>query len=374
MKIILIGNLSNTVILFRENVIKELVKNGISVYTLTIDDNEENFNTIRNYGATPMSYEFSRTGLNPLTDIINTIKLAKKIKKISPDAVLCFFPKPVIFGTFAAKLVGVKKIYTLLEGLGFCFTEHSKKDPFKKRILKFVQTFLYKIALPFSSNVLFLNQDDYNDLICKNKISINKFNIIGGIGVNLDEFSYEPNKSDIIHFGMVARLLIDKGIREYIDAAKIIKSRYPNVEFSIAGSFDDNLGGVGIEQINIWKQQGDVTFFGHLSDVKSYLKNLSVFVLPSYREGVPRSTQEAMAIGRAIITTDVPGCRETVENGHNGFLVPPWNVEKLVIAMTYFIESPQEIDSMGFASRKIAENKFDEKIVTEKMIKILCDK
>ncbi|MNC26358.1 N,N'-diacetylbacillosaminyl-diphospho-undecaprenol alpha-1,3-N-acetylgalactosaminyltransferase [compost metagenome] len=312
--------------------------------------------------------------MNPLSDMRNTITLSKKIRSINPDVVFCFFPKPVIFGTLAARMAGVKNIYNLLEGLGFCYTAHKTKDTYKKRILKSTQTFLYKLTLPLAKKVLFLNGDDYQDLIVKNKIDISSSEVIGGIGVDLDVYAYSLPDTQSIHFGMVSRLLIEKGVREFVLAAKIVKSKFPNVKFSIAGAIDDNPGGITREQLDIWKKEGHVEFLGQISDVKSYLNELSVFVLPSYREGIPRSTQEAMSIGRAIITTDVPGCRETVSHGINGSIVPPWSVETLADAMIYFVDNPDEIVTMGKESRRIAEDKFDENNATDKLIDILLSR
>lgn len=371
MKILLIGNQSSTIILFRKKLIERLVFSGVTVHVLVMDNDRSNFQQISLLGAIPEQYEFSRSGMNPLSDLVNTVALSKKIRLINPDVVFCFFPKPVIFGTLAAKLAGVKYIYSLLEGLGFCYTKHSKKDSFKKKLLKATQTFLYKLTLPRAKKVLFLNRDDYRDLVVQNNIKISEFEVIGGIGVDLNDYSYNKPVTNVIHFGMVSRLLVEKGVREFVQAAKIVKAKFPQVRFSIAGAIDDNPGGITREQLNIWKNEGHVEFLGQISDVKSYLNDLSVFVLPSYREGIPRSTQEAMSIGRAIITTDVPGCRETVVDSLNGLMVPPWDVDALASAMSSFIDKPEQIVSMGIESRRIAEDKFDDKAATDKLIDIL---
>ena len=371
MKILLIGNQSSTIILFRKKLIEQLVSRGVQVHVLVMDNDRGNFQQISTFGAIPEQYKFSRSGMNPVSDLVNTIALSKKIRHINPEVVFCFFPKPVIFGTLAAKFAGVKNVYNLLEGLGFCYTAHLKKDSFKKQVLRAIQTFLYKLTLPRAKKVLFLNRDDYQDLVLENNIKISESEVIGGIGVDLKDYSYNKPDTTIIHFGMVSRLLVEKGVREFVQAAKIVKSKFPDVKFSIAGAIDDNPGGITREQLNVWKQEGHVEFLGQISDVKSYLTELSVFVLPSYREGIPRSTQEAMSIGRAIITTDVPGCRETIIHGLNGLMVPPWNVEALASAMTSLIADPDQIVSMGMESRRMAEEKFDDNAATEKLINIL---
>ncbi|CNL44294.1 hypothetical protein yaldo0001_36170 [Yersinia aldovae ATCC 35236] len=371
MKVLLIGNQSSTIVLFRQKIIQVLAERGVGVETLTMDNDQENFDKIKKMGAKPGFYQFSRSGMNPLSDFVNTYRLSKKIKEIKPDVVLCFFPKPVIFGSIAAKVAGVNYIYSLLEGLGFCFTEHSHEDSWHKTVLRKVQTWLYKFSLPLANKVLFLNKDDYSDLILHSNIKVKDYDIIGGIGVDLDGYAYLEPKVKSIHFGMVSRLLVEKGVREFVQAAKIVKSKYPLVRFSIAGSVDDNPGGINQAQVDEWKNEGYVDFLGQVIEIKSFLEGVSVFVLPSYREGVPRSTQEAMSIGRAVITTDVPGCRETVIDGYNGYLIPPWDVAALVNAMVAYIENPNRIISMGKASRKIAVDKFDENKAAEMLIKII---
>ncbi|ECG1478524.1 glycosyltransferase family 1 protein, partial [Salmonella enterica subsp. salamae] len=240
----------------------------------------------------------------------------------------------------------------------------------KKIFLKKIQTLLYKFSLPLANKILFLNADDYRDLILENNIRIKDFEVIGGIGVNLKNYTYMQPDISAIHFGMVSRLLIEKGVREFVEAARFVKTIYPQVKFSIAGAVDDNPGGISREQVATWEKEGVVKFLGQVSDINEYLSNINIFVLPSYREGIPRSTQEAMAMGLPVITTDVPGCRETVKNEVNGLVVPPWDAEALVEAMTFFIANPEKIIAMGKQSRIMAEEKFDENEATSKLLRV----
>lgn len=371
MQVLLIGNQTSTILLFRKRLIEKFIEEGAVVHTLTMDSDVNAFKKIIELGAHPGCYRFSRSGMNPVSDAINTIRLAKTIKEIKPDVVFCFFPKPVIFGTLAARLAGVKNINVLLEGLGYCFTKGATQENFKKRVVRKIQTLLYKLALPLTKKVLFLNSDDYKDLLIEHRIQVKSTEVVGGIGVNLQQYSYVPARTDVIHFTMVSRLLVEKGVREYVLAAEKVKRLYPDVQFSIAGTFDDNPGGIAREEFETWIKKGDVNFLGQVSDIKNHLINSSIFVLPSYREGVPRSTQEAMAIGRPIITTDVPGCRETVIAGYNGFLIPPWDADELANKMIYFIKQPELIIQMGLASRTIALEKFDEEQACDKLISLL---
>ena len=173
-------------------------------------------------------------------------------------------------------------------------------------------------------------------------------------------------------FIFVARLLREKGIFEYLQAAQIIKEKHPNVIFKVVGDLDtQNPGSIKKEELENYIQREIIIYPGYVNNIKQWITQSSVFVLPSYREGVPRSTQEAMAIGRPVITTDVPGCRETVENGRNGFLIPKWDINALVKAMKYFIENPTEIACMGQESHQIAVQKFDSDKVNKKLFKII---
>lgn len=373
MIIALIGTVASSFYGFRADLIITLVKKGHHVYAFTSEYSTEDLKKIRSLGAIPITYELNRGGLNPLADIISTYRLSKKIQKIKPDVVFSYFSKPVIFGTIAAKLAKAPNVIGMLEGLGYTFTERPEGLNKKIQFIKKVQVLLYKVALPQLDKLIFLNPDDPKDLVEKYAIKVKKVEVLGGIGLNLEYYKLSTNFPSNITFIFVARLLAEKGIYEYIKAAKIVKSTYPKVKFTILGAIDkEALGSLKKEDLESLIQTNIIEYPGHVSNVSEWIENSSVFVLPSYyREGVPRSTQEAMAIGRAIITTDVPGCRETVVEGVNGFLIPKWNSEALAEKMIYFIENPEQICIMGNESHKIAVEKFDADKVNRRLIKIL---
>lgn len=373
MKIVIIGTTSSSMCGFRLDLIKKMCSEGHQVFTLVTDEKYDNFLLLKNIGARPIFYDFNRGGLNPLNDIISTVKLIKIIKNISPDLVLSYFTKPVIFGTLAAKIAKVSRVVGMLEGLGYTFTEQPEGLSKKTQLIKKIQVFLYKIALPQLDQLIFLNPDDPKDLLQKYGIKVKKVEVLGGIGLNLDHYKYSKNFNSNISFIFIARLLAEKGIHDYIKAAKIVKEKYPSVKFTILGAIDkEALGSLKEEELESLVKTNIIEYPGHVSNVSEWIENSSVFVLPSYyREGVPRSTQEAMAIGRAVITTDVPGCRETVVDGVNGFLVPKWNPEALAEKMIYFIEHPEQIQLMGAESYKIAVEKFDAEKVNQRLVNIL---
>lgn len=376
LKIILISTVASSFYGFRADLIKALLEKGHKVYAFTSEYTENCLNKIEALGATPITYSLNRGGLNPMADIVATYQLAKKIKQIDADLVFSYFSKPIIFGTIAARIAKVPSIIGMLEGLGYTFTDQPEGVSKKAKLIKNIQVFLYKIAFPHLDKLIFLNRDDPIDLLNKYSIKVKKVELLGGIGLSLDDYPYQPlNEIDIeqpIHFLFIGRLLKEKGIHEFVGAARVVKSLYPQTIFTVLGDIDQaNMGALSSTELDLLINSGIIHYPGYVSNIKEWISKSHVFVLPSYREGVPRSTQEAMATGRAIITTDVPGCRETVENGVNGFLVPKWNPEALAEKMIYFIEQPEQIKKMGNESYKIAKEKFDAEKVNQRLLNIL---
>lgn len=374
MKIILLGTIASSLYTFRKDLILSLIDKGYTVYGFTSDSDERELAKIVQLGAIPTHYKLSRGGLNPYEDLSNTLSLYKKIKKIQPDIVLSYFIKPVIYGTLAAKLARVPKKIAMIEGLGFAFTEQPEGYSKKAKIVQRVQVALFKLALPLADKLIFLNPDDAIDLLKSHHIVVKNVEILGGIGLNLKDYPYRPvNFESRIRFLFIARLIREKGIFDFVEAAKIVKKTYPNAIFTVLGGIDEHAHGAMTKfQLDELIQSNIIEYPGRVNNVSEWLANSHVFVLPSYyREGVPRSTQEAMAVGRAVITTDVPGCRETVIDGKNGFIVPKWNPQALAEKMIYFIENPEQIQAMGEESYKIAQEKFDAHKVNERLLKIL---
>lgn len=373
-KIVLIGTVASSFYGFRADLIRTFLKKGHQVYAFTSEYTAEDLKKIEKLGATPITYTLNRGGLNPLADMIATYQLSKKIKAINPDLVFSYFSKPVIFGTLAAKLAKAPRVVGMLEGLGYTFTEQPEGFSKKTQLIKKIQVFLYKIALPQLDQLIFLNPDDPKDLLEKYAINVKKVEVLGGIGLNLQDYPYQPlsNIHLTLKFLFIGRLLKEKGIHEFVQAAKLVKKIYPDTEFTVLGAIDHhNLGALQQSDLDTLISSNIIQYSGHVSNIKDWIADNHVFVLPSYREGVPRSTQEAMATGRAIITTDVPGCRETVINTKNGFIVPKWNPEALAEKMIYFIEHPEQTQVMGAESYKIAVEKFDAEKVNQRLVNIL---
>ena len=300
----------------------------------------------------------SRTGMNPLVDLLNTWRLMRLLKELRPDVTLGYTIKPVIFGTIAAKLAGVPHRFAMVEGLGYVFTPGAEDFSFKRRVLKHLVLWLYRIGMAQADKVIFLNPDDPAELVAERVLPSEKCFLLGGIGVDLAQWTMHSPVLTPVTFLLVARLLREKGVADYAAAARLVKQQHPQARFILLGGLDENPGSITQTEVQAWVDEGLMEWPGHTA-VPPWLAQTSVFVLPSYREGVPASTQEAMAMGRAIITTDVPGCRETVVDGENGFLVPVRDPQALAQAMCQFIEQPELIARMGARSRQLAEEKYD---------------
>ncbi|MGJ0359269.1 glycosyltransferase family 4 protein [Aliarcobacter cryaerophilus] len=372
MKIALIGTVAQNAILFRKEMIIALKDKNHEVFVFCTDFTDNTKKQIESFGAVAVDYKLNRAGLNPFMDIIDTIRLSYKLNNLKIDLSFSYFVKPVIFGTIASRIAGVKKIFGMLEGLGYVFTDLPKGVRNKQKLLRLIQVFLYRLSFPFLEKIIFLNKDDRLDLIEKYRIKVKNVEVLGAIGLNLDEYLYSNPPIEKIRFIFIGRLLSEKGIFEYIEAAKIVKKDFPDVEFIVIGGLDEeNPGALSKYDLDKLLEDNIIIYPGYVKNVNDWIKNSSVFVLPSYREGFPRSTQEAMAIGRAVITTNVPGCKDTVVNGLNGFLILPFNAQELALIMKRFIDNPVLIKKMGEESYKIAKDKFDSKKINDRLLNLL---
>ncbi len=252
----------------------------------------------------------------------------------------------------------VPQRYALITGLGYAFAGEARG---KRALVFHLVRRLYSAALNKVDKVFFQNPDDeslFRDLgILRDRVPSQ---VLNGSGVDMAHFATAPLPDGPPRFLLVARLLADKGVRQYAEAARRIKQQHPEVVFQLAGDIDSNPDTISQQELDTWVGEGSLEHLGWLNDVRLALAESSVFVLPSYyREGTPRSILEAMSMGRAVITTDAPGCRETVTNGDNGYLIPVKNVDALVKAMQHFIDRPALVKTMGQRSHEIAKDKYD---------------
>lgn len=362
----LISNNAFSLLNFRGPLLAEIVGRGHRVFALAPDFDDETRSAARALGVEPVDFSLSRTGLNPLRDVGDTVGLVGILRRLKLDCVLSFAIKPVIYGTLAASLAGVRQRHALIAGLGYAFAEDAPSA--KQRAVNLAARSLYRLALSRADRVFMQNPDDVEDFVRLGLAPRDKIVRVNGTGVDLADWRFSPPVTEPITFMLAARLLAEKGIFEFVAAARQIKRDAPQVRFVLLGGLDSNPHGISRADVEAWVAEGLLEWPGHVP-VRPWLAQASVFVLPSYyREGVPRSIQEAMAMGRPVITTDAPGCRETVIDGSNGFLVPPRDADALVAAMRRFIDRPELIAEMGIESRALVEARFDIHKVNATMI------
>ena len=343
---------------FRGPLIAALTTLGVEVFAIAPDFDEQTRASVRSLGAVPVDCALSRTGMNPLSDVVSVLRLAILLRRLKIEASLAYFIKPVIFGNLAAFFARVPKRFCMIEGMGYVFTPSTGRQSAKRKVLRSVVSLLYKWSLKRADAVFLLNDDDIDEMVRRGLVQPAQVVKLNGIGVDLADWLPAIAVNEPMTFLLAARLLREKGILEYAEAARIVKSKYPNTRFILLGGVDPNPGSLNTHEVSEWVNEGLLEWPGHVP-VQPWLAQTSVYVLPSYREGVPRSTQEAMAMGRAVITTDAPGCRETVVEGQNGFLVPVRDAAALADAMMRFIKQPELIETMGKASRALAVERFD---------------
>ena len=364
--VVLIGTLPSSIYNFRGELVRALVSNGCKVTAFASGATEKEINEINALGATYCDYPVSRSGLNPVEDFKTFLFLKKQFIKMKPDAVLSYTIKPIIWGGLATRSSGVKNFYALVTGLGFAF----QPGGLLKNVLMRIVKGLYRSSLKGAKRAIFQNPDNLHVFIDNKLVDKSRCYLVNGSGVDLSRYK-KAVLSDELTFLLIARLLGDKGIREYMQAAEIVKDKYPNVIFNLVGPEDPSPDGIPIKEVEAWHERDVIYYHGGTDDVRPYIAQSNIFVLPSYHEGMPRTVLEAMSMGRPILTTNVPGCKETVINGENGWLVEKANVQQLAERMIWFIENQQEWQRMADSSRKIAMEKFDVHKVNADLLKIM---
>lgn len=350
---------------FRLELILEFQKLGYTVCCVSSQD--ENFSEVKaflkKYNVILYPIPLKNVSFNFFRDIISFCKFIKIVRLIKPEYILAFRIKPILYSALLTYIFKKIQVYPTFTGLGYGLTVANR---FVKKILFFIFTILLRKC----PSVFFQNQDDASLFIESRIVDFNQVAIVSGSGVNLAcyPFSLPPEK---LSFLFVGRMIRDKGINEYLEASWILKKKYPDVSFKLIGTISKNPNAIQCNKVKLMKDNKVIDLIPSIDNIREPLEKCSVFVLPSYREGVPRAGIEALSTGRAIITTDVPGCREIIDNDKNGVLIPPQDIESLVKAMELFIESPNLVISMGSESYQLAKKKFDVKIVNQHIINVI---
>jgi len=366
--IVIACDLLSTFARFRLPLAKEMIRRGYRLRVIGSRVDSQAEMEILACGIDVEVVSMDRTGLNLLADLAYWRKLRSRLVELKPDVLFAYQAKAAVYSSLAAASVPNCKRHVLFPGLGFLFSESAST---KKRFLRRFAVLLYRRAFREIDTAFFQNTEDVKTLEAYRVFnpSVNRI-VVNGSGVPLDEFAFCPSASEPIRFTMATRLLRTKGVYHFAEAAKELKAKHGDcVQFDLLGPVDSNPSAVSAEAVAQWHDAGYLTYHGSVHDVRPYLQQTSVFVLPSfYMEGTPRSILEAMSMGRAIITSNSRGCRDTVSDGVNGYLVKPQSTASLIEAMTRFIEKPELIAQMGKSSRKMAEEKYDVNDVVSQML------
>ena len=368
-KVVITANTTWNLVNFRSGLISNLLKNGFDVIALAPEDGY--CERLKRLGCRYIPLAMDNKGTHPVHDFQLLLGFLKVFLRERPDAILAYTVKPNVYGSLAAQMAGVPVINNI-SGLGTAFIRGGW--------MAALVSLLYRVGLSRSKRVFFQNDDDRTLFLDKGLVKRAQGDLLPGSGIDLVHFDarnyevVEHNESELV-FLMVARLLWDKGVREYVDAARIVKKRYPETRFQLLGFLDvQTQTAVPREDVELWVREGIVEYLGTSDDVRPFLAASDCVVLPSYREGTPRSLLEAAAMAKPLIATDVPGCREVVQDGVNGYLCEVCNANDLANKMLQLIALPSQLRlQMGSQSRNIAETRFDEQIVIRKYLEVISE-
>ncbi len=366
MKVVLLGNTARHLLTFRGPLLFAMAEAGHQVIAIGPEEDDEVREELARGGVGFETMPLARIGLNPFEEARTIARLVGRLRGHRPDVFFGYTIKPVIYGSIAARLAGVPNRYAMVTGLGYAFLG---QEQLARRALNRVVRRLYRFALSCCQVVFFQNPDDMADFERLGLIAPGSRRVlVNGSGVDLNAFRKEPLPDGPPILLYAGRLLRDKGIFELVEAARMVRARHPEVRFRVLGATDSNPASVGTEQLEAWRREGVIEYLGEAKDVRPHLAAATALVLPSYREGTPRSVLEALATGRPVVVTDVAGCRETVIDGENGFLVPPFDPRGLADGIERLLADPARLRRMAARARAFAEAKYDARKVSAAML------
>ena len=311
--------------------------------------------------------ELSRSGTSILLELKTLLQIFTAIKKIKPNIVHSVTIKPVLYGNISARLLKVPVRVSSISGLGYVFIDQGIKSKLFRKII----AIMYRNSLQGAKAIIFQNKSDRDVLKQMNAVTSEQEVYIRGSGVSLENYPVTKEPTEFPVVMLVARLLIDKGVNEFVEAAKLLKLKNPNIRMILVGDIDlENRKSISKAQLNTWLNDKIVEHWGYRNNIAETMSQANIIVLPSYREGLPKSLIEAAACGRAVITTDVPGCRDAIEENSTGLLVPVHSVKPLADAILKLIQNVELRHSYALAGRKLAEEAFNIKDVVQKHMEI----
>lgn len=366
MKVLVLASYTKSLLLLRKDLLEEMGRRGHEVHASAPEEDEDG--KIQALGVTFHQAPMERTGMNPLSDLQLIRYYRKLIRSIQPDVLFCYTIKPNIYGGFFGKGAGARRVYTMVTGLGNVFKPPQSA---KGRAVQAVVKGMYRSALKRCDAVIFQNPDDRQDFVDMGMVEKGKTFLVNGSGVNMEHFQPSPLPESPA-FLLVARLLPEKGVMEYLQAARMVKVRRPDVRFMLVGPYEKHPIALKKENIEPYVQDGSVEYFGEQKDVRPFYAMATAVALPcSFREGTPKTLLEAMACGRAILTTDTPGCREVLLPRENGLLLPPKDPQALGDAMLWMAKHPEETRAMGEKGLTYCREKYEVSKVNQSMMDIM---
>ncbi|ALL64365.1 Lipid carrier : UDP-N-acetylgalactosaminyltransferase [Paraburkholderia caribensis MBA4] len=363
LRITLVCNTAFAIYTYRQGLIRTLVARGVDVTVIAPRD--RTFDLLQQMGCRCIELHVASKGTNPRDDLRTLWALYRLYREIRPHVVFHYTIKPNIYGTIAAKLAGVDSV-AVTTGLGYVFIQKSRAAQIAK--------LMYRFAFRYPREIWFLNKDDEAAFRDQQLLAHpERARLLHGEGVDLEQFSFTPlhpreTVQDAFSFVLIGRLLWDKGVGEYVEAARQLRAKYPHARFQLLGPVGvDNPSAISQAEVDAWVREGVIDYLGEAHDVRPLIAAADCVVLPSYREGVPRTLMEASAMGRPIVATDVPGCREVVADGVNGLLCEARNVDSLAAKLAQMLDmSDDERRAMGERGREKVAREFDERVVVER--------
>lgn len=367
-RVVVISSYTRSLKVFRLDLLRRMVSLGHAVVAFGPEDDRETIAELERIGVSFERTPMARASIAPLRDVLTLCLFWWKLRRIRPQILLPYTMKPIIYGLIAGRVAGVPRRFALVTGLGWTFGEQGTSA--SRRIVRRISLLLYRLAFTGVTKVFVYNSADEVDIAATGLVPTEAALVrIPGSGVNLADFPQLPVPIGPPAFLMIARLLREKGVVEYVEAARLLRARFPALRFRLLGPLDPNPTGLSQGQIADWVREGMIDYLGETRDVRPALAECSVFVLPSYyREGIPRTILEALATGRAVVTSDRPGCAETVDAGVNGWLVSPQDPVALADALATFATDPGLAARMGAAAREIAETRFGVHLVNRTLL------
>ncbi|EQB05471.1 glycosyl transferase [Sphingobium quisquiliarum P25] len=358
MKVVILSSLSWSLINFRGALIARMVAEGHDVVACAPDEEPEVLRKLADMGVRFRRTPMARAGTNPLHDARTLLHYLRLFRAERPDVVIAYTQKPIIYGGMAARLIGRRRFFAIMSGLGYVFSDEARQ----RRWLRAAVSRLYRIGVRRAACIFVFNGDDHGDMLANGIVTPGQRVMqVPGSGIDVRHFAQAPLPGGPFTFLLVGRLMRDKGVGEYVEAARLIRRKRKDVRFLLLTRPEtENPTGYTAADLRQWREEGLIELLPETRDVRPFLASAHVFVLPSYyREGLPRTILEALATGRAVITTDMPGCREPVRPGVNGLLVPPRDAAALAAAMERLLSDPGLMESMGQAARRAAVEIYD---------------